>query len=152
MHGYRNTAWIGLMLIGMTTCTPADSGKPQTLEPRQLKPCPHSPNCVSSKSPQGKQYIPPFVYSSSPNIAYDSLIKILNAEKRVTLVTKESNYIHAGFASALFGFVDDVEFLFEPDQFTVHVRSASRSGYYDFGTNRRRIEHLRRLFAAAVNS
>ena len=43
------------------------------------------------------------------------------------------------------GFVDDVEFLF-PKEKIIHVRSASRIGYSDFGANRRRVEHLRELF------
>ena len=36
---------------------------------------------------------------------------------------------------------DDVEF--EVDGDTVHVRSASRLGYGDFGVNRKRVEALR---------
>jgi uncharacterized protein (DUF1499 family) len=40
--------------------------------------------------------------------------------------------------------VDDVEFWFDAAAKTIHFRSASRSGYYDFGVNRKRMEELRR--------
>jgi uncharacterized protein (DUF1499 family) len=56
------------------------------------------------------------------------------------------NFIHAEFRSAVFGFVDDVTFRFEPPG-EIQVRSASRSGYYDFGANRRRVEAIRSEFA-----
>ena len=39
--------------------------------------------------------------------------------------------------------IDDVEFYFPPDERIIHVRSESRTGYYDFGANRRRVERLR---------
>jgi uncharacterized protein (DUF1499 family) len=43
------------------------------------------------------------------------------------------------------GFVDDVEFYF-PDEPIIHVKSASRIGYSDFGVNRERVEKIRELF------
>lgn len=41
------------------------------------------------------------------------------------------------------GFVDDVEFFFQPDGNTVEYRSASRLGERDFDANRKRIRDLR---------
>jgi uncharacterized protein (DUF1499 family) len=66
---------------------------------------------------------------------------------RMKVVTVKDNYIHAEFHSRLFGFVDDVEFSFDDDQKTIHLRSASRTGYYDFGVNRKRMERIRAKFA-----
>jgi len=43
------------------------------------------------------------------------------------------------------GFVDDVEFFF-PDTAVIHMRSASRVGYSDFGANRKRLEKIRQRF------
>ena len=40
-------------------------------------------------------------------------------------------------------FVDDVEFRLESGTSEIAVRSASRVGYSDLGTNRRRLERLR---------
>ena len=61
--------------------------------------------------------------------------------KRARIVTAEERYIHAEFTSAFFRFVDD-------GTRTIHVRSASRVGYSDFGVNRRRVEEIRARFDA----
>jgi uncharacterized protein (DUF1499 family) len=68
--------------------------------------------------------------------------------KRVRIVTAEECYLHAEFTSALFRFVDDVEFLLDDGTKTIHVRSASRVGYSDLGVNRRRVEAIRYRFDA----
>ena len=64
---------------------------------------------------------------------------------RTRLVTEQENYWHVEFRSALFRFVDDVEFLFEPAASRIEVRSASRTGYSDFGVNRKLVDEIRRL-------
>jgi uncharacterized protein (DUF1499 family) len=66
--------------------------------------------------------------------------------KRSEIVTAGTNYIHATFTSALFGFVDDVEFSFDEQNKIMNVRSASRTGYSDLGVNRKRVEEIRRRF------
>jgi uncharacterized protein (DUF1499 family) len=42
-------------------------------------------------------------------------------------------------------FIDDVEFVFDDETKTVHFRSASRTGYSDFGVNRRRMDDIRKM-------
>lgn len=64
---------------------------------------------------------------------------------RTELVKEEKDYLHYHVRSALFGFVDDVEFVFDDTAKLIHFRSAAASGYYDFGVNRRRMEHVRQL-------
>jgi uncharacterized protein (DUF1499 family) len=71
------------------------------------------------------------------------LVDLIASQQRAKIVAKEANYVRAEFRSAIFRFVDDVEFLFSEDQPVIDVRSASRMGYYDFGVNRRRIEDIR---------
>ena len=44
------------------------------------------------------------------------------------------------------GFIDDVGFYFQVPG-VIAVRSASRLGYSDLGTNRRRIEEIRKVFS-----
>ncbi|EFL49254.1 protein of unknown function DUF1499 [Solidesulfovibrio fructosivorans JJ]] len=51
-------------------------------------------------------------------------------------------YLHATQSSFRFGFVDDVEFLHDPQAGLLHARSASRVGYSDLGVNRRRLETI----------
>jgi uncharacterized protein (DUF1499 family) len=58
---------------------------------------------------------------------------------------------HAEFRSALFGFVDDVEFHFDPPG-VIQVRSASRVGYSDWGVNQERVETIRTRFAATAGA
>lgn len=116
----------------------------------KLLPCPASPNCVSSLSENKKHFIEPFDYPGSHEDARQKLIDILNSNRRVRLVTVETDFIHAEFRSLIFGFVDDVKFYFPANESIIHVRSASRPGYYDFGANRRRVERLRAAFINRV--
>jgi uncharacterized protein (DUF1499 family) len=92
------------------------------------------------------RFIEPLHYTGSLADARQKLIDILENTKRVRLVKVETDYIHAEFRSVMFQFVDDVEFYFPPDQAIIHVKSASRKGYYDFGANCRRVEGLRAIF------
>jgi len=77
--------------------------------------------------------------------ATGALRRIVESFPRTTIVTVDGDYLHATFASRIFRFVDDVEFLVDRDAGVVHVRSASRVGYGDMGVNRRRVEEIRSL-------
>jgi uncharacterized protein (DUF1499 family) len=66
----------------------------------------------------------------------------LLGKKNAKVVTVEPNYVHAEFRSAIFRFVDDVEFLFDDKAKRLHFRSASRLGRSDFGVNRKRMTEL----------
>jgi uncharacterized protein (DUF1499 family) len=83
-------------------------------------------------------------YTGSKDDAYRKLVALIASYRGTRLVATQDNYLRAEFRSAIFRFVDDVEFLFSEDQPVIHVRSASRAGYYDFGVNRRRIEDIRK--------
>jgi len=113
-----------------------------------LSPCPKSPNCVSSLSEDNSHYVEPLSYKVSQEEAREKLISVIDSMKRSEIVTAKTNYIHATFKSALFGFLDDVEFSFDDERKSINVRSASRTGYYDFGVNRRRVEEIRTRFMA----
>lgn len=113
-----------------------------------LAPCPSSPNCVSSQSSEQARRVEPLVYQGSLSEAKTRLLDLLRSMKRTKIVNSEGNTIRAEVTSALLHFVDDVEFLLDDATKTVHVRSASRSGYYDFGVNRRRVEAIRAKFQA----
>ena len=114
--------------------------------PDKFSPCPDSPNCVSTQSTDQARFIEPLQYAGSLADARQKLIDILENTKRVRLLKVETDYIHAEFRSSIFQFIDDVELYFPPDQAIIHVKSASRKGYYDFGANRRRVERLNAAF------
>jgi len=114
----------------------------------RLSPCPKSPNCVSSLSEDKSHQVKPLTYSATLDEAREKLILVINSMKRAEIVTAENNYLHATFKSFLFRFVDDVEFSFDDERKIIDVRSASRTGYSDFGVNRSRVEEIRRRFMA----
>ncbi len=116
----------------------------------RLSHCPKSPNCVSSHSGDRAHYIEPLRFTGSLDKAKDVLVSIIESEKHAKLITITDNYLHAEFTSLIFRFVDDVEFYFDDSTKTIHVRSASRVGYSDFGVNRKRVEKIRELFNLKV--
>lgn len=112
----------------------------------RIKECPESPNCVSSLSSTDRSKIDPLKYRGSIDEARLALKSILVSMRGATIVKDEPAYIHATFTSAIFGFIDDVEFIFDDLEKIINFRSASRTGYYDFGVNRRRMENISRAF------
>lgn len=112
----------------------------------RLAPCPSSPNCVSSEATAADQRVEPLRYVGDPSQARARLLGVLNRMVRVRIVQSTEDYLHAEFRSAVFGFMDDLECAFNPPG-TIQVRSASRTGYYDFGVNRERVETIRARFS-----
>ena len=72
----------------------------------------------------------------------DRLVQIVQGMNRATIVSAAPTYLHVEFRSAVFGFVDDVEFVVDDAARVIHFRSASRTGWYDFGVNRRRMTQI----------
>ena len=116
----------------------------------RLADCPKSPNCVSSIATDEKHAIHPFTYTGDKAEGYETLLGILSSQKRIVIAVQSDDYLHLEFKSKLFRFVDDVEFYFPKDESLIHVRSASRKGYFDLGVNRKRVEQLRKQFIEAV--
>ena len=108
-----------------------------------LSPCPISPNCVCSKLPQSdSHYVEALVPTASTLAIFPMLVEYVQQLPNAELEEKASHYIRVSIRSMFFGFTDDLELFFAGDK--IHVRSASRTGWYDFGVNRRRIESIRR--------
>jgi uncharacterized protein (DUF1499 family) len=119
------------------------------IDDSKLMPCPKTPNCVNSQAHDEKHYIEPINYSGARQAAHDRLLQIIRSEKRTEILIDQEDYIRVEFTSALFRFVDDVEFYFpkeNADDKVIHVRSASRVGSSDLGANRKRIERIRSEF------
>ena len=115
----------------------------------RLKPCPPKPNCVCSRLDASPRHrVEPFAVSGDPAQAFRRLKSLLEGLPRTSIVTATDDYLHAVCRTRL-GFPDDVECLFSPKEGVIHVRSASRVGYSDWGVNRRRVEGLRRRFQGA---
>jgi uncharacterized protein (DUF1499 family) len=114
--------------------------------PYSLKPCPSSPNCVSSLAEDAPHRVPPLSWAGELTLAKARLRRAVLAAGQATFVVEEDTYWHVEFRSLVFRFVDDVEFLFDRERRLIHVRSASRVGYSDLGVNRNRVEKIRTLF------
>ncbi len=112
----------------------------------RLAPCPESPNCVSSEAVDESRRIMPIAYTGEAAAAMKRLHDIVAALPCATVVTQRPDYLHVEFRSRFFRFVDDVEFLLEPADSVIHVRSASRVGHSDLGVNGRRVEQIRERF------
>ena len=76
----------------------------------------------------------------------DDVLVVVGSHPRTEVVDRGDTWAYVTYRTALWGFVDDVAFLVEGD--TVHVRSVSRVGHYDFGVNRARVERIREDLAA----
>jgi uncharacterized protein (DUF1499 family) len=115
------------------------------MEPFRISGCPSSPNCVSSLASDEDHRIEPVPFDGTPEAAWDLLKRAIGAEPRTHIVEERQDqwYLRAEATSLIFRFIDDVEFQLDPEQKVLHLRSASRVGYWDLGVNRRRIERLR---------
>jgi uncharacterized protein (DUF1499 family) len=133
--------------------TIAASFSPNSLDaadmaPAGLKDCPGSPNCVSSEAADPKHRVEPFRLKGDPAETWAAVLRMVAAMPRTDIISADDHYIRAECKSRLFRFVDDLELVLKRETGTVRVRSASRSGYYDFGVNRKRVEFLRQSLRA----
>ena len=111
----------------------------------QFAVCPETPNCVSTKNINTKNYISPIYYKGSRDNAKRILLLAIQPIESVSIKKELDQFIHIEVTSKIFRFVDDVEFyLNEPG--VIHFRSASRIGYSDLGVNRDRMETFRKTF------
>jgi uncharacterized protein (DUF1499 family) len=111
-----------------------------------LADCPDSPNCVCSSDES--HAIAPFTYEGSMADAQRRLLAALGQMPRTSVVTSSPTYIHATSTTLIMRYTDDLEFLIRDTPKIIDIRSLSRLGYSDLGTNRRRMEQLRALFMA----
>ncbi|MGH9676759.1 MAG: DUF1499 domain-containing protein [Candidatus Acidiferrum sp.] len=111
-----------------------------------LAPCPSSPNCVCSQNADADHQIAPIQVGDEKD-PMARLASVIGGMSGAKVITTKANYLHAEFTSFVFHFVDDVEFLFDPETKLLHCRSASRVGHSDLGVNRKRIEAIRKAFA-----
>ncbi|WP_413111533.1 DUF1499 domain-containing protein [Thaumasiovibrio sp. DFM-14] len=141
-----------IALIWIVLLSGCSSTRPRLgVNAEKLAPCSGKPNCVHSQTAtSNNQYIEPIVFNGGMAKAHQGLLQVINTEKGATTVSVERNYLHVEYRSSFFRFVDDTEFYLIEEQggiTRIHVRSASRVGYSDFGVNRARIERIRTKLA-----
>jgi uncharacterized protein (DUF1499 family) len=129
----------GLVSVSCAAEKPASPGMSEA----GMRTCPDSPNCVSSEDQNRKHHIAPLMFSIPAEEAWLLLKEQVAKLPRTIVVSEKPGYLHVECRSAVFGFVDDLEFHMQAEQGVIAVRSAARTGYYDFGVNRQRVEELR---------
>ena len=132
-----------LSLILLATMAQGATAEELIVQDQLLLPCPNRPNCVSTMATEESQSIAPYRFQQPLYKAKARMIQTFSGFPRTELVKEEEAYLHFEVRSFLFQFVDDVEFRFDEASKTIHFRSAARSGHYDFGVNRKRMEDLR---------
>jgi uncharacterized protein (DUF1499 family) len=110
-----------------------------------LAPCPKTPNCVSTESADPAHRIEPIPYADLA-VARARLIEVLRATPGATVRQAAPDRLEVEFRTRLLRFVDDAVFVFDEQAKRIRFRSASRVGRWDLGTNRRRMEGIRRAF------
>ena len=144
MHRGRSICWlVAVGLLASCAKVPSPLVKTETFAP-----CPPSPNCVSSDAIDSRHAIAAFALAPGAAQRWPEIRTALLSLPRLSLTSEGPRYLRAQGRSAVLGFIDDLELQLRPREGIVAVRSASRSGYYDFGVNRRRVEQLRRLLQA----
>lgn len=124
------------------------SGKRPTnlgLSNGRLAACSRKPNSVSSQA-DGRHFVEPLAFSGDTAIAWAKLKAAVKADPEAAIVEESDGYLYAECTTPTVGFVDDLELAMNASDGVIHVRSASRLGYSDFGKNRARVEAIRQRF------
>jgi uncharacterized protein (DUF1499 family) len=138
------------LVASAVSCASPDK-RPVGLVDGRLAPCPESPNCVSSEAAAGPSAVEPLAFTVAPEAAWAALKRtVVTMGGRIE--REDPGFLWAIFKTRVLRFADDVEFRMDLARRRIHVRSASRTGYSDFGVNRRRVEKLRRQFALELQT
>lgn len=117
-----------------------------------LRPCPSTPNCVSTGASGARHAMPPLPFAGTPAEAQARARAALLAEPRTRIVAEAPGYLRAEARSRLLRFVDDVEVVVDAGARVVRFRSASRMGRSDLGVNRARMTRFAERFRTAADS
>jgi len=74
--------------------------------------------------------------------SFKELIEILKNTPRIKIISNDQGYLHALATSRVMKFIDDVEIKKSEKGNILKVKSKSRTGFYDLGVNKRRINTL----------
>ena len=130
-----------IMLCGINGCS---GSRPENLGLKNnlLAACPESPNCVLSQNSDPKHQIQPIRYAGSLEDTKDMLNHVIRSMDDTRIITQNAVYWHIEFTTRWRRFIDEVEFYFVESEALIHLRSASRRGYWDFGVNRKRTKAI----------
>lgn len=124
--------WLGMVSRKMPASVSPTGGPLRTGDSK--------PNWVSSTALKRDviHYIAPRACAANPIPALEAALR----KGGYAVVAVTERYIQATARSSRFGFIDDMEFLYDPAAGLLHARSASRVGRSDLGMNRRRLTEI----------
>lgn len=131
----EKTALLFLSFLTLTACSQGITD----MEDRTSSPCGDKPNCVSTQDDREQHALAAFELSDSPNL--DAIEQVTLTLPGSKTANRTENYLRIECTSRIMRFVDDLELKVTGDKLI--VRSESRTGYSDFGVNRKRAEQLR---------
>ncbi|WP_146449638.1 DUF1499 domain-containing protein [Vibrio kanaloae] len=131
----EKTALLFLSLLTLTACSQGITD----MEDRTSSPCGDKPNCVSTQDDREQHALAAFELSDSANL--DAIEQVALTLPGSKTANRTENYLRIECTSRIMRFVDDLELRVTGGMLI--VRSESRTGYSDFGVNRKRAEQLR---------
>jgi len=141
----------GVVAVAVVATTLASWRRPELgVVEGELRPCPDSPNCVSSFEPRESHHVAALPVQGDPESALPRLVAVVDAMPGASLIAETDDYAHIEFVSPVMRYVDDVELLLDEAAGEIHIRSASRVGHSDLGANRARVEAIRERWESAA--
>ena len=133
---------LGVVVLGVVTTVLLSWRRPELgAVDGRLHSCPDTPNCVCSHADDEQHGVDPLLVKGGQD-PMERLKQVMADVPGATLIDEDDGYLRYECATLLLRYVDDVEFLLDPQAGVIHVRSASRVGRSDLGANRRRVEEI----------
>jgi uncharacterized protein (DUF1499 family) len=149
-----------ILLIGIVsfilirTLIPRLGGSPGWVnqDPPEFLDTTTNPNFVSSKSQFSERYVEPIVLPENIDVnnAFKMILDLAEKQNGWKLVNSGDQWAHFECSTQWMNFVDDLAIKLnskEENLWVIDIKSASRLGYSDLETNRKRIENFKDLIS-----
>lgn len=120
-----------------------------------LRPCEKGFNCVSTNPSSKKdRLISPFRYKKEVYAAglKEMLNKFIKNNFNSNVKKYGEYYLYFEVKSAIFSLPADLEILMIPEKKEIHFRSQSRMAFWDLGSNRRRVNKIKKFLHKELQS
>lgn len=107
------------------------------------------PNCVSTLNTEDGFKARPIAFTGDAANVIAKLKQAIQTEPNSEIIFESDLKLEVTFKTALFGFRDDASFALNLPANQIEFRSQSRVGHSDLGVNAKRMERIRKAFAAS---
>jgi uncharacterized protein (DUF1499 family) len=130
------------------------------LRPREANPILYAGLRAAEQQRAAYPDVEPLIVAATPQVAYDAAVAVISKLKwrivdaRAPLTGRRDGRVEAVARTPILGFRDDVVLRIrtDPDGARIDIRSTSRYGRHDFGTNAKRIVALSEAIDTAVDA